>query len=495
MKPRALLALPLGALLLSLACSDDPSGTGDTGLDGDGNPIGGDGGPSAGDGAFTDGNPLEVPLSEFCAGSGAVVIVGGGDICAGQVAEDTFQFGLCACETIQVGSNLSLDAFDSSRGTYGAALPGGGTNLLHDGNLGVNGALAAGGKVDVLGSAFVSGGGFSAGPQSRVTRNLYANGDAVQANASSSVGRNMYVNGDVSGAFNVTGNLYVPEGASVANQTSYAQLVRGPIPPVTPCPCAENQLLDIAAITTWGRTHNDNAVQGVITSTAWENGGPTNITLPCGRYYITRINQGTGGLTIRAEGRTVLYVDGDLLVGGQMSLEIAPGAEIDLFVKGNLAVGAALRFGNATQPSSVRTYVAGAESVLITASSVFGGNLYAPRAHVDFGAAATLYGALFARSVRFQGAADVHFDSAVRRAGEACEPPPAPDAGVPEAGVPDAGAPDLGAPDAGPVECVDGCGCGGGLGCVENICAPCVSDLDCCAPSLCGAGGQCVIAF
>lgn len=495
MKSRALFALTVSPLLLAIACGDDLSGSGDSGLDGDGNPIGGGDGATLGDGSFTDGNPLEVPLSEFCSGRGSVVIVGGGDICAGEIAQDTFQFGLCACETIRVGSNLSLDAFDSSRGTYGAALAGGGTNVLHDGNLGINGTLTAEGKVDLLGSAFVSGGGFSAGPQSRVTRNLYANGDAVQANSSSSVGRNMYVNGDVTGAFTITGDLYVPEGASVANQTSYAQLVRGPIPPVVPCPCAENQILDIAALTNWARTHNDNAVRNVITATAWENGGPSNITLPCGRYYITRINQGSGGLTIRAEGRTVLYVDGDLQVAGQMNLEIAPGAEIDLFVAGDLGVGASLRFGDATQPSAVRTYSAGTGTLALAASSVFGGNLYAPRAHVDFGAAATIYGALFARSVQFQGSADVHFDSAVRRAGEACEPPPTPDAGVPDVGAPDGGAPDLGPPDAGPVECVDGCGCGGGLGCVEDVCAPCASDLDCCAPSVCGANGQCLIAF
>jgi hypothetical protein len=424
-----------------------------------------------------------------------------------------------------VGSNLSLDAFDSALGTYGSTLAGGGTNLLQDGNLGINGALTAGGKVDVLGSAYISGGGFSVGPQSFVSRNLYTNGSADQANSSSAVGRNMYVNGNVTGTFEIAGNLYVPQNATVSASTENAlqgNLIRGPIPPVVPCPCGEDQILDVAGLTAWGATHNDNHVEDVITSTAWENGGPTDITLPCGRYYITRINQ-PGGLTIRAEGRTVLYVDGDLLVGGGMNLEIAPGAEIDLFIAGNLAVGAALRFGTPEQPSSVRTYSSGTGTIAIDASSVFGGNFYAPRAHIDFGGAANIYGALFVRSVEFQGSADVHFDSAVRRAAEACEQPPVdggvadggpgpdggpendggpgPDGGGGDAGPgpdvgpgPDTGV-DAGPPDTGIVECTTGCGCGGGLGCVGDVCAPCVDDLDCCAPFVCSLGGQCVIEF
>lgn len=541
-RPRVLAWLLTAPLTLLVACGDDvPGGSelgggggdggvvpgpdgaprADSGFDSDGNLIpGGDGGPGAdsgldsdgnvipgGDGGPTDGNPLEVPLSEFCAGSGAVVLVGGGDLCAGDVAEETFRFGLCTCQSAQVGAQLTMDAFDSANGPYG------GNNVLNDGNLGINRALSTSGKVDIRGSAYVGGGGLGVGPSSSISRNVFANGNTNQANARTSVGRNMYVNGNVTGGFDIDGNLYVPQSATVSNQTVVSgQLVRGPVTVPTPCPCEPNQLLDVAALTAWGRDNNDNEVEDVITSTAWENGGPTDITLPCGRYYITRINQGGSSLRIRAEGRTVLYVDGDITVG-QFTLELAEGAEIDLFVAGNLTVGAALSFGSAEQPSAVRTYSSGTSTITITASSLWGGNFYAPRAHVFFGGSPTLYGALFARSVYFQSAATIHFDSAVRRAGQACEPP-APDGGVadggPEAdGGPDAGLPadagadagaadtgaDAGAPDTGVTECTDGCGCGGGLGCVEDICAPCESDTDCCAPFVCSANGQCIIEF
>lgn len=551
------------SLSLLVACGDDVPGGGDTGFDGDGNVLpgadagpradsgrdndgnvlpGNDGGPGTDtgfdndgnvlpgndgglDGGPTDGNPLEVPLSEFCSGSGAVVIVGGGDLCAGDVAEETFRFGLCTCQSAEVGSQLTMDAFDSSLGPYGSTSTGGVQNILNDGNLGINATLNTSGKVDILGSAYVGGGGFAVGASSSISRNVFANGNANQANSSSSVGRNMYVNGNVSGRFDISGNLYVPEGATVSNQTNVTgQTVRGPVTVPTPCPCEPNQILDVAGLTAWARDHNDNEVEDVITSTSWENGGPTNITLPCGRYYITSINQGNSGLRIRAEGRTVLYVDGDVTVG-QFNLELAPGAEIDLFIAGNLSVGASLSFGSAAQPTSVRTYSSGTATIAISGSSLWGGNFYAPRAHVSFGGSPTLYGALFARSVFFQSAATIHFDSAVRRAGQTCEPPP-PDGGVvdggPEldggpdldggapdgadqdggvgpdanidAGTPDTGV-DAGPPDTGVTQCDEGCGCGGGLGCVENICAPCQDDSDCCAPFVCSASGQCIIEF
>ena len=149
---------PLG-FVLALGCSDvegnaldalglapadgglsgDEAGAGD-GAIGDGGGGGGDDGAAgSGDGALggadgglssgSDGSPLGEPLSTFCQGSGAPVVVGGGDLCSGELAESTFRFAVCACETVDVQSNLSIDGFDSRLGPYGAALPGGGSNV------------------------------------------------------------------------------------------------------------------------------------------------------------------------------------------------------------------------------------------------------------------------------------------------------------------------------------------------------------------------------
>jgi hypothetical protein len=136
---------------------------------------------------------------------------------------------------------------------------------------------------------------------------------------------------------------------------------------------------------------------------------------------------------------------------------------------------------------------------------------------VVFGASASLHGALVARRAEFSGSASVHFDRAIRSAGQSCHAPtdggtpatdggtPAADSGTPAAdsGTPadsgtlaaDAGTPaaDAGTPaaDAGAAMC-SGCGqCGTGA-CVNGQCGPCQSDLDCCAPNVC-LGGACTV--
>ena len=479
-------------------------------------------------GATNDGGQLGLPLAAFCSGMGAVVDVGGG-ACAGNIAQQAFRFALCTCDSVQMQSNIQIDAFDSRLGPYGAATPTG-PNVLEDGHVGVNGQLSVGGMMDVLGSVFVSGGGFSVGQRSSISLNVYAAGDAVQSNSFTEIGRNMFIDGDVVGRYDIDQNLNVPLLASVDPATLAnlgGTLVRGPIPAITPCACSASEILDIQALVDFGAGFNDNRATGVITSTAWASGtGPDVIVLPCGRYYLTRI-QHPRGITIRATGRTVLYVDGDVTLGGGLRLEVGTGAEIDLFIAGSLGLQAASRLGDPEHPSAVRTYVGGTAPIVLGASTLFGGNLYAPRADVSFNASADLYGALFARSAFFSGSASVHFDHAIRSAGNACGG----DAGVGDGGVGDGGGAvaDGGVRDGGGVVADGGVRDAGGVvadggvrdagapaadagpGCTQcfscgtqaclippdagsGICGACQSDLDCCPTNLC-IGGSCVPSF
>jgi hypothetical protein len=226
----------------------------------------------------------------------------------------------------------------------------------------------------------------------------------------------------------------------------------------------------------------------VLTSTTWATGeGPSSINLPCGRYYVTSIDA-PNGLTLLAEGRVVLFVDGDMTIGGPLSVETSSDAEVDLFVAGDLRVQSAARFGSAVAPAKTRTYVGGSDAIDLSASSVFGGNLYAPRALVHFGAAAELFGALFARTAEFDAAARIHFDRAIRSQGDDCE-----DGGVPMDGGlgPDGGpGPDGGGADGGMVPDAGGPRDGG----VPDSGVECDDDLDCPAPELC-VEGRCQIPF
>jgi len=443
------------------------------------------------------GPPLEQSRDVFCSGRGPVVDVGAGgnaSVCAGDLAEQTFRFALCACDNIQVGSQLEVDAFDSRLGSYGAALDGGGVNMADDGQLGTNGgALTLSNKLTVRGSAFIGGGGIQVGPSSVVSGNLYAYGAATEAtNTSLTVGRNAFIHGNVTSAYTIQGDLTVPPGATVAatvngttTQQDFAQ--------TPPCPCEPSQRLDVGALTALAATRNDNGIfDGGAFATQWEGGnGPTTLSLPCGRYYVTSIVQSTQ-LNLTAEGRVALFVDGNLEVSG-ISITVAEGAELDLFVKGNVVISSSASFGNQDAPSSVRVYVGG--NMNLQASAVFAGNVYAPNANVTFSASSNLYGSLFVNSVNFGASANIHFDTAVRSAGSSCVPPPV-DGGVVTVDggeTVDAGE----SADAGPPACTNVCDpiCGV-LACGSTgMCRACTSDLDCCAPAVCDvAVGQCILS-
>ncbi len=157
----------------------------------------------------------------------------------------------------------------------------------------------------------------------------------------------------------------------------------------------------------------------------------------------------------------------------------------------------------------MRVYVAG--DVSVQASATFAGNLYAPQANVSMNASAEVFGSLFVNRVVFNGNSSVHFDSAIRVAGDECIEEPDPVDGGPGDGGPnpvdggvnppdDAGTlVDAGPPppvDAGPPPgCDDVCNndCAETQSCqVDNaVCGECRSDLDCCFPTLCGTNGQC----
>jgi hypothetical protein len=349
------------------------------------------------------------------------------------------------------------------------------------------------------------------GQQSFVYSTIYINGPANQTNSFTTFNHNAFINGDVTGRFDIVGDLHVPQTANVSQSTLSnvgGSVIRGPISTDIPCPCQPSQELNIQALTTYGATHNDNATTGALTATEYANGGPMTLVLPCGRYYLTRINQ-PHGLNIEFQGRTVLYVDGDMTIGGELQYTIDPGAEVDVFIAGSLSIGADAMLGTPAAPSSVRTYVGGQGAIDLSAATVFGGNLYAPNADVTFHASANLYGSIFARNAIFSGSANVHFDSNIRTAGSSC-----PDAGMaPDASTggggdastsgQDAAASDSGTggsgdsgvppPDAGST-CTSGCQCMGTSGCVippgqsQGMCTACVVDTDCCAPEICVFG-------
>jgi len=389
----------------------------------------------------------------FCEGGGPLVLVGDGRLsCSGAVAQTTFRYAICTCEGMALSAPVTTDAFDSREGPYTSGEGGG--------SVGTNGRFDASADVDVGGGLDVGGSGLLFGSTDlRVRARLQSagplNGDGLLA-----VGGDASVNGDlrVEDLF-VGGTVRVPADAVVEARgiDEAPRRASGSVTVAPPCDCAAERLLDIAALVAAHASVNDNDSAGLSPDALTGLTGDARVTLPCGRYHVDRIDG--EALTLEATGRVALFVAGDLALG-ELVIELAPGAEVDLFIAGNVLGQARWTLGDVSQPANARIYVGGDGTLELAGGATFAGNVYAPRAELVTPAAVEVFGSLFARRIAASGPLTVHYDRALGATGEGCPTP-------------------------GPCEsCLD---CGN-QACVAGACGECASDTDCCAPLVCAAG-------
>lgn len=397
----------------------------------------------------------EVPDAEigFCEGDGPLVLVGDGRLgCTGAVAQTTFRYAICTCEGMALSAPVTTDAFDSREGPYTSGEGGG--------SLATNGRFDASADVDVGGGLDVGGSGLLFGATDlRVRARLRSagplNGDGLLA-----VGGDASVNGDlrVEDLF-VGGTVLVPDGATVEARgiDEAPRRDSGPVDVPPPCDCAPEQLLDIGALVAAHAAENDNAAAGLEADALDGLTGDARITLPCGRYHVDRVSG--EALTIEATGRVALFVAGDLALG-ELTIDLAPGAEIDLFIAGNVLGQARWTLGDPSQPANARIYVGGGGTLELAGGATFAGNVYAPNAELVTPASVEVFGSLFARRIAASGPLTVHYDKALSATGEGC-------------------------PTTGScTSCLD---CGN-QACIGGRCGDCATDGDCCAPLVCAAG-------
>ncbi len=261
------------------------------------------------------------PYQAFCSGSGSVISVGSasGNVCLGDLAQDTFQFGFCACSNLEgSGSQVTTDAFNSLNGPYGGA------NVTNDGHIGVNGNFGLGAKMNVGGSFIVGNGDVVIPGTSEIAGDMYAFGN-IQTDGTGGglpVGNDVYLGGTT------ISNIEIPNGRLFINDidattrtnviVDQANIFELAIPQVEVCPCSEDRRVPIAALIENARTTNDNGIfddpntpeDESFDANQWADpgvNGPATIELACGRYYINGINQNQS-LTIHALDRTVLFV-------------------------------------------------------------------------------------------------------------------------------------------------------------------------------------------
>lgn len=454
----------------------------------------------------------------YCEGLGPPITVGdsvaGVPECTGAIAELTFTHALCTCDDANIQGVFYTDSFDSVRAPGQAPIRDGAP-------VGIDDTLTVAGVPDIGGSLRVTGpNGFVYAGAGIVHGDLEVSENVSLAGASS-VERDVWVGGNLTsaGTLAIGRDLHQAPGQleigliAVGGATYSAPFTLAP-----PCACGANQILDIASIIGQGKSDNDNASIGLDPDAFDAFAGAADIELPCGRFYLHQI-AGAGAIRFGVQGRTALFVDGDIATAGAFDFDVGPAGELDVFVAGNFLPTGATVFGKATRPAAVRVYVAGSGLVAFTGANDFVGNVYAPRATVTVTGYSDFYGSIFANEFEAPGDMRIHYDRGVLAAGDECPPPPppasvpdastpAPDASVapPDASTPDAASPapdastvppaEAGAPATGPdassappPPVCQTCGtCNAGTACVGGSCGQCSFDSDCCSPLICQEG-------
>ena len=354
--------------------------------------------------------------SAFCQGSGPR-ISGAQDsrICGGALIASLLPAALCTCSGIS-GGDLLTDSFDSALGPYAPGQTGGELRSL--GPLTTQGSWDVGGALrtsDATGVQILSGSLRARGP-AQILGALRGETAVFERDAD--------VGGGI-GLVNLTvgGTLTTPDTGSIAvsGQRSTPSTRLGPVAVPPPCPCELDPYVSgpILALT----QANDDARLGLSKDQLEGFVGDAVLTLPCGGYFFQRI-AGAGSLELRIEGRVELAIAGGLDVGGRLTIGLAPGAELDLYVHGDITVGGAVAIGDKAAPPRLRLFPGGVDTIRLAGGGYLSAAVLGRRRDLLTSAPLDVYGAMIAESVSVNAALRLHYDPQVRALSGSCGPPP-----------------------------------------------------------------------
>jgi len=347
-------------------------------------------------------------LDVFCEGGGAPVLADG--TCTGRLAETLFRHAVCGCSGLDFNGDLTADAFDSRVGEG----PGRGADVASNAGLSGNGAMNISGNVIIGGPD-----GVQAGELLHVAGDLTSAGSLGRPGSAIEVEGAAWIGGDVMVESLTVSALTIREGASVEGQVMAGTTEMADVDVPPPCRC--DQAVDVAERLAEHALANHNAELELDPAALSRVDGDATLELPCGRFYLDEVSgDGPGRISIRAMGRTALFVGGNISTQHDLVVEIGPEAELDIFVGGNIQVSGVSTLGDPTRPRTLRIYVAAGGSIAMSAGSVLAGNLYAPLADLASSAPLELFGAVVVNRVTGAATVDVHHDLAIADASETC---------------------------------------------------------------------------
>jgi cytoskeletal protein CcmA (bactofilin family) len=386
---------------------------------------------------------------DFCAGEGGILLPGDEVTCTGDLGKKTFLFALCSCTDLTANNKLTTDSFDSEMM---------GMMPMDGGSVGVNGKYSAASQIDIGGALWVDG-TIQTNNSHEVAQDLQCGGD-VTATAMSHVGADAFVEGDIlalNQVLTIDGDLHLQNGKMNNAAVVAGQVIKEQVSVATPCDCEDP--IDIAGIVQYFQSNNDNAANGVDAADLTQLSEAKVLELPCGRFFFDEVTS-NHELKIVLTGRTVIAIAGGIVNAGSFTVELGPGAELDLFIAGDATLNNVAAIGDPERPAATRVYAAGA--VQFANKFTLGANLYQPNAVFTANNAAEIWGSLFVGGLQLASPVIIHYDQAILEL-DGCEDP--------------------------------GSGCGDCHDCAnptpackDGACAPCEVDSDCCPPLVCDAG-------
>lgn len=354
------------------------------------------------------------PVSAFCNGQGPQV-AGAQDasLCGGKLLAASLPSPLCVCGMLS-GGDLLIDSFDSSQGPYQPGRAGG--------DIGVVGGISAEGTWDVSGALR------SSSPSMvQVMGALSVQGPlAIQGGLSGntvSVASDAEVGGNISLVnLSVLGTLTTPMGSTVTvtGQRTIGLSRSAAVSVAAPCPCSldpyvSGPILNIQAESQTGRLGMDqNSLEGFSAS--------PSLQLSCGRYYFQRVS-GLGSLTIQISGRVELAIGGGLSIGKDLTILLADGAQLDLYVHGDVEVGGVVAIGDPKSPPRVRFFPGGIDSISLSGGGFISAIMMGRRRAVSVSAPLDFYGGLIVDSLSINSMLKVHYDPQILNVSGSCPTP------------------------------------------------------------------------
>ena len=227
---------------------------------------------------------------------------------------------LAVCGDLGADNTLTLDALSPANAGVLA--------------LGVEGHSRTAAPLHVAGS-FTSLGGIEADNTEDVSGVLSSGADLTVA-APLHVGSDAFVGGSLvaNNTVSISGTLHVGANPSGNNVTA-GSVVNDPVTVAAPLDCFHAPNIASLVHDTLQPSVGDLAAVPLdalasITTT-------TSVNLGCGRYHFSGIGA-DNVLSIHIDGSVVMILDGDFRIGAPTTIDLAPGATLDLIVAGNLEV-------------------------------------------------------------------------------------------------------------------------------------------------------------